>query len=101
MSRTSIRRPAMIYAHPRSMVHLDATYPSDPREQPVAAQPEPDDAESVGRLHFDLTADRGPFRDKQVARVNAVEQLHQLADEFGPELLLSWAKHVARVRGGK
>jgi hypothetical protein len=100
MSRTSIRRPAMIYAHPRSPVMLDTTYPSDPREQPVAAQPEPE-AESVGRLHFDLTADRGPFRDKQVARVNAVEQLHQLADEFGPDLLLSWAQYVARVRGAK
>jgi hypothetical protein len=36
-----------------------------------------------------------------VARVNAVEQLHQLADEFGPDLLLSWARHVARVRGCK
>jgi hypothetical protein len=91
----------MIVAHPRCCnVVLDTTYPSDPREQPVVAQSEPE-AESVGRLHFDLTADRGPFRDKQLARVNAIEQLHLLADEFGPDLLLSWAKHVARVRGGK
>jgi hypothetical protein len=100
MSRTSIRPLATIFAHPRSIVHLDTSVPADPREQPVAAQPELE-VESVGRLHFDLRADRGPFRDKQVARVNAVEQLHQLADEFGPDLLLSWARHVARVRGCK
>ena len=87
MSHKSNTQPAILLQHPSATFALDMP-PRDPREQPVA---EPAAEESVGRLHFDVNSLATQDRDEQIRRINAVDTIQQLMDEFGADDVLRWA----------
>ena len=94
MSHKSNTQPAVILQHSRAAFTLDAP-PRDPREQAVAV---PLPADTVLRLHFDLTELAEQEHARQRRQIQAVEQIQVLMDEFGAADVLRWAHYSALGR---